>query len=236
MATHFTGPVLQTELSRGNREWFSNLPVTSGPDYCVYFNDFLVAQDYAASDWVVTTTEAGAGDATEAIAADELNGALLLTNDAADNDLDALQSAEEFVACLPGKRMWFETRLKISDADQIDLFVGLSITDTTALASTDQCGFLLVDGSAALSAVSLKNSSGTTTASVATLADDTYVRLGFYYDGVSKIKYFVNRGLVAEHTTGVPDDENLAITIHLQNGEAVAKTATIDYFYVCQER
>ena len=232
----FTGPLQNADKIGGLRQWFQGLPIGQEPDLCVYFNDFLVAQDYAATDWVVTTTEAGAGDATEAIAADEACGALLITNDAADNDLDALQSAEETWRLTAGKQTWFETRLKISDADQMDLFVGLSITDTTALASTDQCGFLLADGSAALSAVTLKDSAGTTTSSVATLADSTYVKLGFHYDGISKIKYFVNRSLVATHTTGIPDNENLALTIHVQNGEAVAKTCTIDYFYVAQER
>lgn len=235
MATRFTGPVLNADLSRGNREWFSNLPVSSGPDYSVYFNDFLTAQDYAATDWVVTTTEAGAGDATEALAADERCGALLITNDAADNDFDALQSAEEFASLTVGKKLWFETKMKISDATESDFFVGLSITDTTALAATDQVGFLKADGSTAVSAINIKDSTSTSTASVHTMTT-AYVTLGFYWDGVNKIKYFVNRALVASHATNVPDDENLALTIHIQNGEAVAKTCTIDYFYVCQER
>lgn len=235
MATHFTGPVKNTILSRGLREWFSDLPLTPGPDYSVYFNDFLVAADYAATDWVVTTTEAGSGSATEALAADERCGALLLTNDNADNDLDALQSAEEFVSCPAGKQVWFETKMKISDATESDFFVGLSITDTTALASTDQVGFLKADGSTAVAAVSVKNSTATTTSGVHTMTTG-YVTLGFHWDGVSKTKFYVNRSLVASHTANNPDDEDLAITIHIQNGEAVAKTCTIDYFYVCQER
>lgn len=236
MATHFTGPVLQTDLSRGNREWFSKLPVASGPDYAVYFNDFLVAQDYAATDWIVTTTEAGAGDATEAIAADERSGALLLTNDAADNDLDALQSAEEFTSLTVGKRLWFETKLKISDATQSDLFVGLAITDTTVLDTSDRVGFQKDDGDANIDVLTEKNGTETNTDSGVDIVADTYVTLGFYWDGVNKVKFFVNRSLVASHTTNVPDDENLALTIHIQNGEAVAKTCTVDYFYVCQER
>lgn len=206
------------------------------PDVCVYFNDFLVAQDYAATDWVVTTTEAGSGSATEAIAADERCGALLLTNDNASADLDALQSAEEFISMPAGKKVWFETRLKISDVALMSVFVGASITDTTALSATDSCGFLLTSGSAALSAVCRKNDTATTTAAVATLVNDTYVKLGFYWDGADSIKYFVNRALVATHTTNQPDDENLALTIHIQNGEAVAKTCTVDYFLVAQER
>lgn len=234
--SHFRGPLVNVDLSQGDREWFSNLPSGHTPDYAVYFNDFLTAQDYAASDWVVTTTEAGAGDASEALAADERCGALLLTNDAADNDLDALQSAEEFASLTAGKRLWFETKLKVLNPAQLDLFVGLAITDTTVLDATDKVGFLVADGSAVMSAVATKDSTTTTVASIATIAVSTYVTLGFYWDGVNKVKFFVNRALVGSATTNVPDDENLALTIHLQNGEAVINTATVDYFYVCQER
>lgn len=91
MPTRFTGPVLNRELADGARSWFSNRPVGDNPDYVRYYNDFLFAGDYSASDWVVTETDSGA---TEAIAADELNGALLITNTAADNDIAQLQSAE----------------------------------------------------------------------------------------------------------------------------------------------
>lgn len=236
MSTRTPGPVLNREVNRGNREWFSNLPMQPGPDYVTYFNDFLVAQDYAAGDWVVTTTEAGAGDATEALAADERCGALLITNDAGDNDLDALQGTEEVWKLEAGEKLWFETRLKISDATQSDLFVGLAITDVSVLDTTDRIGFQKDDGDANIDCLCEKDSTETNTDSGVDIVADTYVTLGFYWDGVSKVKYFVNRSLVASHTSNVPDNENLCLTIHLQNGEAVAKTCTIDYFFVCAQR
>lgn len=235
MATHFTGPILNKDQNRGPREWFSKLPSGQEPDYSVYFNDFLVAQDYAATDWVVTTTEAGGGDASEAIAADERCGALLITNDSNDNDLDALQSAEEFIKLSSGKRVWFETRLKINDVDQVDMFVGAAITDTTALDASDRVGFRITDESAVINYQSIKNSSGDNSSSGVSAVDDTYITLGFYSDGAGQVEFYVDRAKVGTATT-VPDDENLALTIHFQNGEASAQTCTIDYFYVCQER
>lgn len=233
MATHFTGPVLHKEK---DGVWNAKLPVAQDPDYVVYFNDFLVEQDYAAADWVITTTEAGAGSATEALAADELNGALLITNDDADNDLDALQHTQEVWKLASGKRLWFKAKLKVSDVTQSDLFVGLSITDTTVLDTTDRVGFQSDDGDALLDILTEKDSTETNTAGVATLVDATYVELGLYWDGKAKVEFFVNDALVGTHTTNIPDDENLCLTIHLQNGEAVAKTATVDYFYVAMER
>lgn len=236
MSTHMTGPVLNRDKAQGLREWFSLLPMGQEPDLCIYMNDFIATQDYAATDWVITTTEAGAGSATEALAADERSGALLITNDAADDDLDSLQSNEENWTMQSGKQLWMECRLKVSDADQVDLMIGLSITDTTPLDSSDRATFRVTDGSASIVAKNAKNSTETSTASGLSLSDDTYVVLGMYWDGISSLEYYVDRSKVATHTTNVPDDENMAITIHLQNGEAVAKTCTIDYIYVAQER
>lgn len=234
MATHFLGPVLGRETQSAERGWFSKLPIGFDPNYSIYFNDFIVAQDYAATDWVVTTTEV-AGTASEAIAADEKNGALLLTNGTADNDLDALQSLEEFAAMPVGKRLWFSSRMKISDATLSDFFIGLSVTDTTALASADQIGFLKAAASTSVAAVSVKNSTTTSTAGVHT-ADTNYATYSFYWDGISRAYFYIDGRLVATHASNNPDDENMALTVHIQNGEAAAKTMTIDYFYVCQER
>lgn len=233
---HFNGPIRNKVQSRNDRAWQSDLPVGWGPEACEYFNDFLMTQDYNANDWTINTTEAGTSSATEAIAADEKYGALVITNDDADNDVDNLQLNEENWILESGKQVWFESRVKVNDADQVDMFVGLAITDTSARDASDRVGFALADESAALTVENAKDSTATSTASVATIADNTYVVLGFHWDGQSKIEYFVNRALVATHRANIPDDENLAVTINLQNGSAGAKSITIDYIYVAQER
>jgi hypothetical protein len=94
----------------------------------------------------------------------------------------------------------------------------------------------MADGSADLSFVTTKNTTSTTTSSIATLADATYVVLGFHWDGKNKVEAFVNRSLVATHTANLCDDENLAVTLNIQNGAASANTLTVDYIYVAQER
>jgi hypothetical protein len=241
LATRFKGPVKNKDMAdvgsnTDARRWFSNLPIGQDPDYITYMNDFLVEQDYAAADWVITTTEAGAGNATEALAGDELNGALLITNDDADNDLDSLQHTQEVWKMASGKRLWFKTRVKINDADQVDEFIGLCVTDTTPLVATDRAGFGIADGDASINVLSEKDSTETSTDSGVDAADATYVELAMYWDGISKLMYFIDGNLVATHTTNVPNDENLCITFHHQNGEAAAQTLHIDYVYVCMER
>jgi len=199
-------------------------------------NDFLVAQDYAAADWTITTTEAGAGSATEALGANALNGELVITNAAGDDDLDSLQLTEETYKLAAGKRVWYEIKCKVSDADQVELFVGLNITDTTPLVTADRAGFQIDDGGGSILCKSEKNSTETSTDSAVDVADDTYVTLGMYWDGKSSLEYYVDRSKVATHTTNIPDDVNVAITLHIVNGEAVAKVLTVDYIYICQER
>jgi hypothetical protein len=69
------------------------------------------------------------------------------------------------------------------------------------------------------------------------MVNDTFISLGFYYDGASSIQYSVNGVVVGTSvTTNLPDDEDLTVSIALQNGEAVAKTMTVDYVFVAKER
>jgi hypothetical protein len=115
--------------------------------------------------------------------------------------------------------------------------MGLQITDTTPLDVSDGVFFIKADGAATVNLLVEKNNTATTTSSVATMVNDTFIRLGFYYDGVSSIEYFVNGVLGGSSvTTNLPDDEDMTISFALQNGEAVAKTMTVDYIFAAKER
>lgn len=195
-----------------------------------YFNDF---DTYAAADWTVTETQAGA---TQALT-DGDGGWLLLTNTAADNDLVALQKVGESFRFASGKKLWFEARFKVNDATQSDVVMGLQITDATPLDVTDGVFFIKADGAATVDLRVEKNNTATTSSAIATMADDTFITLGFFYDGESTIYYFVNGELGGSSvTTNLPDDEDMTVSFAIQNGEAVAKTMTIDYINVAKER
>jgi len=203
-----------------------------------YFNDF---DSYLPSEWTITTTEVGAGSATEALT-DADGGVLLLTNAADDNDADFFNKVGESFLMAAGKPAFFKARLKVSDATQSDFVIGLQITDTTPLAVTDGIFFRKDDGDAFLDFVVMKNSAATTATGIATVADDTYLTVGFYYDGIDKIEYFAGTDsknptfLGRSVTTNLPDDEELTISFGIQNGEAVAKTMSIDYIFASKER
>lgn len=233
MSTKFTGPVLNRERFDGSRAWFSNLPVNGNPDLVTYFNDFLVAGNYSASDWVVTETN---GAATQGIAADVLNGALALVNTNTEDHVNQIQMAEEWIKLSSGKRVWFETKVKLDNVGQNDGLIGFSTTDTTPLVTTDCVGFRWADESAAVESITEDNTSETVTAAVHTWVAATYVTLGFYWDGVSAVRFFVDRALVSTHTATIEQTNQLALVYNLQAGAAVADTMTIDYIYVAMER
>lgn len=200
-----------------------------------YFNDF---DTYVAGDWTVTETQAGA---TQALTNGD-GGILLLTNSAADDDLVALNKVGESFLMESGKKAFFKARFKVSDATQSDFVIGLQITDTTPLDVTDGIFFQKDDGDANLDFHVEKDNSATSATAIATVADDTYITVGFYYNGVDEVVYAASTSstnptvLGKLATTNLPDDEELTISIALQNGEAVAKTMSIDYVYAAKER
>lgn len=210
--------------------------LTPRQDYIEYWNDFVRPTDYDTNDWTLTTTEAGAGDATEAIG-NLSGGILVVTNDAADNDADFFQSTKEVFKWVSGKKLYFGMRFKLSDVTQSDFVFGLQITDTTPLAVTDGMFFQKDDGDAYLDFHSVKNSTATDVTQLATLVNDTYVVIEAYYDGANKWELYVNSAAVGSCAlTNVCDDEELAISFGIQNGEAVAKILSVDWIRVMQER
>lgn len=195
----------------------------------VYFNHFTT---YDANEWTITTTEAGTGNASEVIA-NEAGGWLLLTNDDADNDNDFLQLKGEAFRFVAGKKLWFEAKLKTSNATESDIVMGLQITDTTPLATTDGVYFIKNDDATGVDFVVVKDSTATTVEDVAVMANNTEIILGFYYDGAATLEYRVNREKVGTAAvTNLPDDEDLTISFGIQNGSAGAKTLSVDYIRV----
>lgn len=230
MTTHFTSGV--TNVSGDGT--LGKLKAPAPHKYHSYFNDF---DTYLASDWTITTTEAGSGSATEALA-DGDGGLLLVTNAAGDNDNDFFQLVKEGYKYEAGKQLAFNIRFKTSDATQTDIVAGLQLTDTTPLDVTDGIFFLKEDGSTSISFIVEKDSTQSTLTLPNALADDTFMTLGFVFDPKDQ-KFHVFQDNVLAGTvvnTNAPDDEELTVSFGVQNGEAVAKTMTIDYVGAMKER
>lgn len=216
---------------------FNELKVPDPTLYHTFFEDF---DTYAAGDWTVTET---AGGATQALAAGD-GGLMLLTNTTTDNDINQIQNAIANFAPVAGKKLFLKCRFKVNETLQSEIAIGLQnamVDGCTLATATDGIFFLKADGAATVNVYFRKdNSTGSSSASaIATMADDTFIELAAFYDGVDRLYYAVNgtvTGYIDASSTYLPN-ANLAPVISLKQGEATnAKTATVDYLFIAQER
>lgn len=237
MPTHFPNGI--SNRTKGHPLF--NYPYLDPSKYYTYFDDFF---EYHSGIYTITTTEAGSGNASEAITSGA-GGQLLITNDDADNDLDFFQLKGESFKWDSSKRMFFSARFKTNDATQSEIVMGLQITDTTPLDVTDGIFFLKIDGDTQPDLIIEKdNSSSLSVLEMDAMEDDTFVTLSFEYDpldvatGGAVFRAYQDNVQVGEitGTTNAPDDEDLTISFGIQNGEAAAKTLTIDFILVAVER
>lgn len=225
-----------------------NLGMFGMPDptkWHVFFDDFV---RFVAADWAINTTEAGTGAATEALT-DVAGGCLLITNDDADDDADHFQKVGESFLLAERKRTVFKARFKVSEATESDWLMGLAITDTSPVAAggdgvTDGIFFQKDDGDLNIDFYVQKNATTgqlTSTAVTTAAASDTFMTIGFFYDGVKTVYLYkddvcVKRvDLTSTPTDYLPDTE-LTVTFSFVNGSAGAKTMTLDYIFAAQER
>lgn len=220
----------------------------------VFWNDFhyfnaVLAAATTASDWTATTTNT---TLATIIGIDGDGGIASITNTAADNDAAFLQwrggliaaaGVQECFRFVAGKRAFFKSRWQVSDITQSDVFVGLMITTADPEAGvTDGVYFRKSDGATDLHLVVEKDSAEVTVSTGAAasgaFAANTYLTTSFAYDGRGNFGVYVNDIQVGSAASGVsfPDDEDLAVTFGIKNGEAVAKVMLMDYIFAATER
>ena len=240
MAAPTRSPNGISTANKGSALW--SMPLPDPTKFFTYFNDFDV--DFIATDW--TETKIGGGGSIAGPLADGPFGELVMTSDALDNDGIQEQMDVELFTLSATKKFWFKTRVKYSKATQSDILVGLAVLDTTLLGSVDSDGvtdgifFSKEDGDALLDFAVQKNTAAgqTRVTSVGTLAADTYITLGFYYDGAGEVTCYVDdvkKGSVAMTSANMPDTA-LAVSFAYLNGEAGASTTTVDYVFAAIER
>lgn len=197
-----------------------------------YWNDFdtFIVGSAGAADWKNTAT----GSVTNALVAGA-GGILSLGNSAANNDLDSLQLMAAGFAVTAGNQAWFKCRFNISNATNAALTIGLIQTTTTPLTVTDGIYFSKAAASTTLVGKVAKSSTASSV-NLATLANTTYVNVGWWYNGVDTVQFFIN-GLSAGSVgvTNLPT-ANLNATLAVANGTAAANTLLVDYIFAAVER
>lgn len=203
----------------------------------IYSEDFDI---YAAGDWTITAV----GTGTSALGAVD-GGALVVTTSALENDGRQHQHVAAGFTMASGKKAMFKARFKLDDVTQSDILIGLAATDTTLVVAagdgvTDGIFFQKDDGAATLDFYcQLDTTTGQTSAtSVATLVNDTFVSVAWYYDGVDKVEYYINdahKGTLSATSTYLPDAA-LAVSFAVLAGSAAARALTVDYIVAAKER
>jgi|TARA_R100000742_G_C4275090_1_gene95361 hypothetical protein len=238
MAVHFTGPILFAGKD-GTKKWFENLPIDRNPDYVAYMDDFdrIGFDSNTGHRWTVVKDSG----ASVAIVADTVNGEVALTSaGTTDNDGASIQKNEIF-AVQSSKDLWFETKAKLSDADQMDFCAGFTVNFATnpeaMLAAADRICFQVDDGDASILCKTEKDGTETSTDSGIDFADATYRTLSIRVQSTGKVDFFIDRSLVATHTANIPDDENLTIAAMSVSGDASGtKATTLDYMFAASDR
>lgn len=242
--THFKGPILFS----AQRPALENLNIARWNDQFIQFDDY----DHGAVDETLRWTIVKDSGAAVAIAADARSGEINLTSaNTTDNDGASIQGKQEYFS-LPsteGNKLYYETRIKMSDVDQMDVLVGLTETFTTnpeaALLSSNIIGFLLADGSAVISGVTEASDSQTIVTfddtTLSTLENDTFVTLGFIAtkgdtSANDKVEFFINRKLAGSTKLTVPTANMKMMAMSVSGDATGQKVTTLDYMMGAQDR
>lgn len=198
-----------------------------------YTNDF---DAYATASWTLTTV----GTTPTAALADGDGGWLLLTTTNGATDSIFLDKVGASFLITSGKRAAFKCRFKLSDSTTSAPLIGLQNTSTTPNTATDGIYFTKPTGAQSVSIFCRKDATtGSTSATgIATMADDTFITLGWYYNGKSAVSYYVNNVQIGtfDPATAFLPDATLTPSFGFTNGAAAIKTMTIDYINVAFER
>lgn len=201
--------------------------------YHQYMEDF---DYYVAANYTITTVTSGSP--TQALTNGN-GGLLLITNTAGATDSTFLDKKGESFAITAGKQAFFKARFQVSDANLSAFVMGLQITDTTPLAVTDGIFFQKAASSTHLDFYCQKDATTgkKTTLDIAEVVSATNLSVGWYYDGGTVLNAYVNEVLAASFDpTGFLPDSTLTVSFGIQNGEAVAKTMTVDYTFAAFQR
>lgn len=178
------------------------------PSVGVYLQEDFTSYNAAATTGDYVLTQATAGTAAISTAAPgvlELDSASSTVTQGA-----TLQHNKAAFVPAANKDIWFETKVKVDLAGNAELFIGLSELDTSLIAasansSANHIGWQCVTDDGVLLFSAEKAGTGATKAAV-TLANDTYVRLGFRVIGVTEIEQYVNGVLTSTNhvTANIP--------------------------------
>ncbi len=209
-----------------------------------FFDDFFTFDD--GDDWVDTVSDAGTIDTTDAA-----GGVLSIASGGTNNNESYVSSDAEIFKFQTDKRLFFEARVKLTEAatDDANIIVGLS--DTVAadsllddgggpMASYDGAVFFKVDGGTVWQAETSNAGTQKTDTDIGDFKDGEWTRLSFYYDyndgTTAQVYFYVDGTLGATLDLTISGLEEMHILLGVKAGGANAETLLVDYVHVACER
>lgn len=164
-----------------------------------FFDDYMGPIDVTTLDgFIITALNSGVISAVQTVP-----GGVLLVDSAgfnANDDGVNVQLPNCMVIPAVGTTIRFEARVAMKDTGTDQYFIGLAGIDTTLIAggvlddTVDKVGFFRHAATTAdkLSVVTARADAEDIDADKATVADNTYVKLGFVIDGLTSVEWYVN--------------------------------------------
>lgn len=251
MATEFPEPLVHSSVSSsGGNYWYrTGMGMVPSADWVVFMEDFIQAEQ-ATEIWPGFTALIDAG--ATMIDGIDLGGVIDITSDAADEGILLYQNRG---VKLSGKRFFLEARVKVTDADDTQIVIGLSNLGTLVNPEdvyTTDTDFIAygthVDGDATPALIYDKNNGGPVTDTPAgttfDITDNTWHRIAIWYNGATTA---ATNGALVAFTDGaeatragtiaqIPEDVELAPFIVALLEDDSADTLSIDYFRFAFER
>lgn len=207
----------------------------------LYENDFLDELDPTddAGGWSITQVDTAGTMHSEAGAP----GGVIQFASVGNSADDGINAQLENCAVLPvaGNKIYFEARIKVSQADE-QWAVGLAEAGMTATIvagifddTVCKCLFGHHTGTAdKINTIISDDNAPDETADVADMTDTVWVKVGFIIDGVTSVKFYINGKLVETGSTvGTIPNEAMVLTCVAQY-EAAATTLSVDWIRIAQ--
>lgn len=213
-------------------------------NYIEFFDDFFTFDD--GDDWIDTVSDAGTIDVTDAA-----GGVLSIASGGTDNNESYVSSTAEIFKFQTDKNLWFQTRVKLTEAatDDANWIVGLSsvvaantLVDNGAgvVTTYDGAVFYKVDGTMKIMFESSNATTQVDNATLANWASATWYVLGFMYsygDGATgSIIPYVDGVAGAAHAITIAGLEEMHVMAGVKAGGGNAETLLVDYVHAVMDR
>jgi len=210
-----------------------------------YFDDFIQFDNTATvGRWVVAEDAGG----TQALI-DAAGGILQIVSDGDDNDATTVASVPECFLFDTDRNLFFEIRLKLTEANDDDAGIWVGLTDLVTVdmlqdadagpaASYDGAGFFKVDGGTVWQFEASNAAVQSTNTDVGDFTDGEWTRLAFLYDyndGVTaNVTPYVNGVADTAVTLTIAGLAEMHVAMSVKAGDANAETLLVDYVHaVC---